>query len=75
MDFSGGPVVKTLHCQCRWCQFDPWLGNEDPTCHSVWPKDKWIKSSCSGHFFRSSLSCEELNVKSYIKKGGAYRVG
>ena len=25
--FSGGPVVKTLHCQCRVHGFDPWLGN------------------------------------------------
>ena len=26
--------------QCRGCGFDPWLGNEDPTCHMVWPKGK-----------------------------------
>ena len=25
--FPGGPVVKTLHFQCRGCRFDPWLGN------------------------------------------------
>ena len=24
-DFPDGPVVKTLHFQCRWCRFDPWL--------------------------------------------------
>ena len=23
----GGPVVKTLHFQCRECGFDPWLEN------------------------------------------------
>ena len=26
-DFLGGPVVKTLHSQCRGHRFDPWLGN------------------------------------------------
>ena len=25
-DFSGGPVVKTLHFHCRGCGFDPWSG-------------------------------------------------
>ena len=23
-DFPGGPVVKTPHCQCRGCWFNPW---------------------------------------------------
>ena len=26
-DFSGSPVVKTLHSQYRGCRFDPCLGN------------------------------------------------
>ena len=26
-DFLGGPVVKTLHSQCRGHGFDPWWGN------------------------------------------------
>ena len=26
-DFPGGPVVKTLHPQCRKGKFNPWLGN------------------------------------------------
>ena len=30
-DFPGGPLVKTLHFQCRRGSFDPWSGNEDPT--------------------------------------------
>lgn len=30
------PVVKTLCCHAR---FDPWLGNQDPICYVVWPKD------------------------------------
>ena len=31
-DFPGGPVVKTLCCQCREHRFNPWSENEDPTC-------------------------------------------
>ena len=26
-DFSGGPVGKTPHSQCRGPRFDPWSGN------------------------------------------------
>ena len=26
-DFPGGPVVKTLHFQLRWREFDPWSKN------------------------------------------------
>ena len=26
-DFSGGPVAKTQHSQCRGTGFDPWSGN------------------------------------------------
>ena len=26
-DFPGGPVVRTLHVQCRGPKFDPWSGN------------------------------------------------
>ena len=26
-EFPGGPVVKTLHSQCRGPGFDPWSGN------------------------------------------------
>ena len=25
-NFSGGPVVKTLHFHCSGCGFDPWSG-------------------------------------------------
>ena len=28
-------VVKTLCCHCR-TRFDPWLGNQDPTCCMAW---------------------------------------
>ena len=37
-DFPGGPVVKTPHFQCKGHRFDPWSGNQDPTCRVVWPK-------------------------------------
>ena len=30
-NFSGGPVIKSLVFHCRGCEFDPWLGNKDPT--------------------------------------------
>ena len=26
-DFPGGPVVKTLHFECRGHRFDPWAEN------------------------------------------------
>ena len=39
-DFPGGPVVKTPCSQCRGHGFDPWSGNEDPTCHTAWPKKR-----------------------------------
>ena len=29
-DFPGGPVVKTLRCQCRGSGLSPWSGNWDP---------------------------------------------
>lgn len=31
----GGTVVRTLYFHCRGHRFDPQLGNEDPTSHSV----------------------------------------
>ena len=39
-NFSGSLMVKALHFQCRGCQFNSWSGNEDLTCHRVWPKKK-----------------------------------
>ena len=39
-DFSGSPVIKTPCFQFRGCEFDPWSGNQDPTCHNAWPKKK-----------------------------------
>ena len=32
-------MVRTLCLQCRGCEFDPWLGNQDPTYYLVWPKN------------------------------------
>ena len=29
-DFPGDPVVKTSPCNAK--EFNPWLGNENPTC-------------------------------------------
>ena len=32
-DFAGGPVVRTPRFHCRGHRFDPWSGNQDPSCH------------------------------------------
>ena len=37
-DFPGGPEVKTPHFHYREYRFDPWSGNQDPTCCLVWPE-------------------------------------
>ena len=39
-NFPGGLVVMTLHFHCRGHRFDPWSGNQDPTCLEVWPINK-----------------------------------
>ena len=39
-DFPGSPVVKTPSFQYRGRGFDPWLRNQDPTCHVVQSKNK-----------------------------------
>ena len=46
-DFPGGPVVKILCFHGREHSVDPWSGNQDHTCHVVWPKKrkenvKWV---------------------------------
>ena len=37
-DFPSGPMVKTLSYQYREHRFDPWQGNQDPTCRVAQPK-------------------------------------
>ena len=32
-DLATKPVVKTVCSQCGGPEFDPWLGNQDLTCH------------------------------------------
>ena len=39
-DFPDNPVVKTLHCQCRGCRFDPWSGQGAKSSHAPKPKTK-----------------------------------
>ena len=39
-DFPDSSGVKTLHFQCRRCEFDPWSRNQDSTCQMVQPKKK-----------------------------------
>ena len=38
-DFPGGPVVEPLSFQSKGVGFDPWLGNEDPSCCAVQPRN------------------------------------
>ena len=45
-DFPGGPVVRTLCFHGREQGFNPWLGDLDPTCCVVWPKE--IKNKKDG---------------------------
>ena len=35
-DFSGGPMVSTLHFHCQGPRFDPCLGKKDPTSRVAW---------------------------------------
>ena len=46
-DLPGGPVVKTLRFHCRGRRFDPWSGNQDPTCLGVWQINKTTFGSIS----------------------------
>ena len=41
-DFLGGPIVKTLHSQCRGHGFSPWLENKDSACYMAWLEKKKI---------------------------------
>ena len=44
-DSPGGPVIETLHFHCRGSSFDPRLGNYDPACCMVQPKEKRKKKT------------------------------
>ena len=55
-DFRGSPVVKTPCFHCRGYGLDPWSGNQDPTCHTAWPKknpqtSKQTKNKQNQHIF------------------------
>ena len=39
-EFPGSPVVRALHFHCREHRFNPWSGNSDPKCYTVWGKQK-----------------------------------
>ena len=64
--FPGGPVVKIPCFQCRGLGFNPWPGNEDPTCHVVRPKD--AKQTLVGVQGRSARG---LAVLSYLVMSGS----
>ena len=45
-DFPGGPVVKTPRFHCRERRFNPWSGNQDPTCRAGCSQKKKTKVRC-----------------------------
>ena len=61
--FPGGPVVKTLHFQCRGHEFDPWLGNWDPTCRAAQPKKTKKTKPRSGSHSKFPLSLRSKRLK------------
>ena len=48
-DFLGGPVVKALCLQYREHGFNPWLGNQDPTCCVTKKIRRKETEACSSH--------------------------
>ena len=44
-NFHGGLVVKTLHFQCRRCEFHPYWGTRNHTCHADKKKKKRLTGS------------------------------
>ena len=44
MVFPDCSVVKTPRLHCRGCKCDPWLGNQDATCHVVCPRQYFFKA-------------------------------
>ena len=56
-EFPGGSVVKTPYFPCRGPWFHPWLGNEDPGSHVVWPPKKNFKRK----FWGKTLAPKDLN--------------
>ena len=74
-DFLGGPVVKTLSCQCRGHGFALWLQNYDLTCHAAWEKDKKIKiTEVVGGFGYSPCSPCELGRLDHQHSGWHLRL-
>ena len=37
-DFLGNPVLRTPRFRCRGHGFDPWKGDQDPSCYAAQPK-------------------------------------
>ena len=63
-DFPGGPVVKTLCCQCREHRFNPWSENEDPTCcQKDWEKKEWKLPVHLGGWWNLSSKTELARIQ------------
>ena len=55
-DFPGGPFVKTPCFQYSRCGFNPWLGNNIPTCCGARPKKE-----------KKNVCIHKLEVRNYRK--------
>ena len=64
MNFSGGPVVKTLHFHCRGHGFDPRKFH----MQQVWPKKKTTKNLMDGHQIRIIFKLQALLFFSFSKR-------
>ena len=53
-DLPGRPVVKMPGFHYRAHGFDPWVGNQAPTHHALWPKKKRILEWVAMPFSRGS---------------------
>ena len=69
-DFPTGPVVKTPGFQCRGHRFDPWSGNEGPTCcmvraNKINNKKVLIIKKRKSKFSSASLCIREIHLKNF----------
>ena len=42
--------MKDFAFQCRECEFDPWLGNQDPTCLQAKKLERKPQRQCCNKF-------------------------
>ena len=65
-------MVKILHFHHRGCRFDPWSGNQDPTCHAVQLKNG---KKLSGGPMVKNLPANAGDTGSILGTGGFHLSG